>query len=505
MENGQTTKAANGHILKENGIEMSIPAILWSQAACCQLIFFEPSKKTCELLNSSANINSTAQVLQDEFHSLLIEWGKHCQSSRITIYISSSVMLGAIVGSFLSGFGADRFGRKPALVGSLLVICLCNAGLVGLAHLDWRLACGLFFLLGSASGGYIVTNMVLLVEAIYNSRTRMLMVSLNGWPFGMMFCASLGYLTNNWRLYHLICSAIAVLLMTLLELFCKESVRWLVDRGERDKAEQIQASIEHTCFCCYSKSVNRTRRSRASIKRSPTPQLLIKSKSLEQIQTYTYLDLFRHKSISIPLFVLLFCFFSSSVVSFGLIFSAEILPGNRYANLAGMGLGKLLLGFIPYLISYWVGRRPIMLVSVGVACIACCSLIATWLTLTDSAHWLITVLGLILVASMDPTWKINHLYSIELFPTPVRNMARGLCSVMSRVGNLAGPFVIFLRTMDKLLPFYMFACLLVAQWLISFFLLPETKDTDLPQHMPKRRSKSSACCKEESSKCIENL
>jgi hypothetical protein len=54
---------------------------------------------------------------------------------------------------------------------------------------------------------------------------------------------------------------------------------------------------------------------------------------------------------------------------------------------------------------------------------------------------LTTVLGVVITASMDPTWKVSHLYSVELFPTGVRNMARGICNVTARLGSIAGPLV----------------------------------------------------------------
>lgn len=56
---------------------------------------------------------------------------------------------------------------------------------------------------------------------------------------------------------------------------------------------------------------------------------------------------------------------------------------------------------------------------------------------------LITWLALALTAILDPCWKINHLYSMELFPTQVRNMSRGFCNVAARAGSLAGPLVSF--------------------------------------------------------------
>lgn len=50
-----------------------------------------------------------------------MEWQEHCRASPWTLWISTSVMIGGIVGSFLAGFLADRCGRKPVVVGMLTV------------------------------------------------------------------------------------------------------------------------------------------------------------------------------------------------------------------------------------------------------------------------------------------------------------------------------------------------------------------------------------------------
>ncbi|KAI1712045.1 major facilitator superfamily domain-containing protein [Ditylenchus destructor] len=407
--------------------------------------FFEPSKSTCDAItaiatnNTFPDIEGHQKILGKEFHSLLVEWQEECSGSRMTIYVSTAVMLGAIFGSFGCGYLADRLGRKPVVVGCMLALCLGNAIIGLLGGINRVFAVIIFFILGSASGGYIVTNMVFIVEAVSDSRTRLLVVSLNGWPAGMVFTAILGWLTQNWRIYHLTCSALSIICVTFLECFCKESIRWLLERGDTLRAMKIHTEIQRQ----YERCCKRPQEINKSISPSPSfsPKTPDENSNTEvnnaqrPPRKYSYLDLFRHKSISVPLLVLVYCFFSSSVVSFGLIFSAEVLPGDRYLNLAGMGLGKLVLGLVPYMVSRWFGRRPIILVSVGVACVSCGALILTWTLFRDSAHWLITALGLSLVAAMDPTWKINHLYSMELFPTAVRNMARGVCSVMSRVGS----------------------------------------------------------------------
>ncbi len=66
----------------------------------------------------------------------------------------------------------------------------------------------------------------------------------------------------------------------------------------------------------------------------------------------------------------------------------------------------------------------------------------------NSGSPLLTAFALIGAASFDPIWKVIHLYSMELFPTVVRNMARAVCNMGSRMGSLLAPQVIkidFLR------------------------------------------------------------
>jgi hypothetical protein len=113
-----------------------------------------------------------------------------------------------------------------------------------------------------------------------------------------------------------------------------------------------------------------------------------------------------------------------------------------------MGLNKLALGFLPFLLSNCMGRRPILLTSVCgffysilallvaiitskffelipvLAMLAAWFLIVLKLVFGLDKHLAITALGLFMTGVIDPNWKIIHLFSIELFPTPVRNMAR---------------------------------------------------------------------------------
>ncbi|KIH64278.1 hypothetical protein ANCDUO_05412 [Ancylostoma duodenale] len=207
---------------------------------------------------------------------------------------------------------------------------------------------------------------------------------------------------------------------------------------------------------------------------------------------YTYSDLFSHPAVYAPLIALCYCFVSSSVVSFGFYFNADALPGNRYLNMAFMGLSKFVLGLLPFAVSSFVGRRPIVSVSVGFACLG------AWLAVirlrfsnqlsqllgASAGHWSLVALSLLVSAALDPAWKINHLYSAELFPTVVRNMARAVCNVGARLGSVAAPMVVHLRTLHYLVPYIAFAVFLTVQLVVVAAFIPETKGRPLPEELP---------------------
>uniref|UniRef100_A0A914DPP7 Major facilitator superfamily (MFS) profile domain-containing protein n=1 Tax=Acrobeloides nanus TaxID=290746 RepID=A0A914DPP7_9BILA len=402
--------------------------------------FFEPTKEFC----MNPKVNSS---LLNEFQSLLMEWNEHCQHSSLVIITSTIVMLGAVVGT-------------------MLILFLSHGALIlSAAHLKW-FALILFFTIGCSSGGYIVVNLVLMVESLEKASSRLLVVSLNGWPI--------------------------------------ESVRWLINHGRLRKADKVQVKINNRnklspfnsssyltvpaqLSSAMKKVTSSNSLSSAEIKAMKNVTNDFNSESPLNESTkiaYTYYDLFRYSSILFPLLALSYSFTSSSIISFGFYFTIEVLPGNRYVNLAAMGLLKLCLGFLPFVFSIWFGRRPIFLVSIGVACISSAILVVCQIFF--HGHWAITILSLLITASMDPAWKINHLYSAELFPTVVRNMCRAICNVGARFGSLIAPGIIHMRHQWELLPYLIFFILLTGQFIIGLTLLPETKDRPLLDELPEK-------------------
>jgi hypothetical protein len=62
--------------------------------------------------------NASARYwLEMDFQSLLLEWQLLCSNSFVPTFFSTAVMLGGVFGAFFCGFVADRFGRKPIVIG----------------------------------------------------------------------------------------------------------------------------------------------------------------------------------------------------------------------------------------------------------------------------------------------------------------------------------------------------------------------------------------------------
>lgn len=100
---------------------MSFTINLFLKITIKKYFFF---KDSCTLfLNKSKfglNESLRMEIFKQDFKSLLIEWNIQCNSSDFTLLASSSLMIGAMFGSFSLGYLADYYGRKYTVEGTFL-------------------------------------------------------------------------------------------------------------------------------------------------------------------------------------------------------------------------------------------------------------------------------------------------------------------------------------------------------------------------------------------------
>lgn len=101
-----------------------------------------------------------------------------------------------------------------------------------------------------------------------------------------------------------------------------------------------------------------------------------------------------------------------------------------------------------------VRRRVLYLVNLSFVVLMLCGMAIAVMVddpqKNQAAATSLRVMGVFASGSMSAMWLIVYLLTIEVFPTVIRNIAMGGCSVMARVGAVVGPQLLYLVRWLKL-------------------------------------------------------
>jgi MFS transporter, putative metabolite:H+ symporter len=152
-----------------------------------------------------------------------------------------SAGLGALLGAIAFGWIADRFGRKPVVVASALLCCVCAGSIAFVPDGAWTVFAALRFLVGFGYGGAGASQFALVAEYTPLTR-RTLVTSSMGIPAGLgLLLASIVVTTLfpilGWRGTAAL-GFIPILLVVAIALVVPESPRWLITAGRQDKARR---------------------------------------------------------------------------------------------------------------------------------------------------------------------------------------------------------------------------------------------------------------------------
>ena len=95
--------------------------------------------------------------------------------------------------------------------------------------------------------------------------------------------------------------------------------------------------------------------------------------------------------------------------------------------------------------------------------------------------WLPVAIGMIGKFLISMTFAIAYLYTAELFPTKVRNLAVGMASTFARIGSISAPYIVdLLGSIHAGIPVVIFGIASASAGLFSL-MLPETLNKKLPE------------------------
>ncbi|XP_040827388.1 solute carrier family 22 member 4 isoform X3 [Ochotona curzoniae] len=388
-------------------------------------------------------------------------WNLVCENDWKTPLTTSLFFVGVLFGSFVSGQLSDRFGRKSILFSTMAV--QTGFSFLQIFSVSWEMFTVLFVIVGMGQISNYVVAFILGTEILGKS-VRILFSTLGVCTFfavGYMLLPLFAYFIRDWRMLLLALTVPGVLCVPLW-WFIPESPRWLLSQKRFREAEVIIQKA-------------------AKMNNKVAPAVIFDPAELQdpyplKEQKVFILDLFRTRNIATLTIMSVLLWMLTSVGYFALSLDSPNLHGDVYLNCFLSALIE-----VPAYVTAWLLLRtlPRRYIIAGVLFLGGGVLLLIQLVPADYSF---VSIGLAMLGKFGITSAFSMLYvfTAELYPTLVRNMAVGVTSMASRVGSIIAPYFVYLGAYNRLLPYIIMGSLTVFIGIVTLFF-PESFGVTLPE------------------------
>lgn len=399
-----------------------------------------------------------------------LDWDLTCDENKWKLTLSGTLIYsGALLSKPLTGYISDKWGRKIALLGGLMMTCFTGI----LRSLSYNYT--MFQICNIAEGivgGGIYTSAFVMGLEIMGPKKRVLGGSIMSIynPIGELTMGFTSWYFQIWR-HILRVIYIPALLFASYFWLLPESVRWLMAKGRMDEAQKIiekAAKVNGVILTeNYFKSLTSLHSANDISQKKPKKAVKDKRNSLVKIA--------QSRILLCRLLTCSFCWMSVAFVFAGMTLNSTSMAGNKYLNYILTGLIEMPSPLLTYYGMNRFGRKITLCSSLMASGI--CSLM--FIAIPADLSWVRILLYLFGKFNITISFDVLYIFAVELFPTELRQTCLAACSVLGGMGQILAPQVPLLSRYMESLPLILFGSMSIASGILAL-LLPETHGTKLP-------------------------
>lgn len=341
-------------------------------------------------------------------------------------YSQTLYMVGMLLGSLVGGAISDRYGKRP-----VLLVCVCLHAVCGLVPAV--LPQPLVYLAVRCLTGVCCCCINICSFSLAVEWTR---PAARLWPPAFLpFCFSLGtmggaplaWLSPTWRQLHL-SLALPQLLCLPLYISVPESPRWLLLRRRTDVLDRYRGNspADKRCLDLLLDSAWSDLQKATEVQKVAPPTG----------HTPDDITPFRHPTILLRLFIMSYLSAASALTYYGICMNIGSFGVGVYFAQFFSGLSEAPCLLVPLV---RLGRRPLSMLALFLSGAAC--FLSLLLSRYNAEPVLVMSLALLGKLCILAAVFISILYSIELFPTVVRQRCVSMVNLSFRLGCLVNSLV----------------------------------------------------------------
>ncbi|XP_028659839.2 solute carrier family 22 member 6-A-like isoform X1 [Erpetoichthys calabaricus] len=427
------------------------------------LLFLNQSQANTSGLQTEPCRHGWTYNRQEFVETIVTEWDLVCDLRYMKQMSQTVYMGGVLAGALILSSLSDKFGRRRLLTFSYLKLAV--SGTCTAFSPSYGVFCFLRFMTGMAISG-VVLNVVCLVLEWTPMKSRTIIGTTASFSFtiGQLVLAGIAYGIRDWRKLQLVIS-VPFFICFFYSWWILESARWLIIHKKSDEAlNQIKKVAR----------INGHEKEGEAI----TAEVL-KEHMQDEVQSdkkiYTVIDLFRTPYIRRTTLCLMILWCATSFGFYGLLMDLQRFGVSVFLVQVIFGAidfpAKALCGFSMMFIGRRISQAAFLLIS-GL-------LILANAFVPYELQALRTTFAVLGKGLLGASFTCVYLYTLELYPTVIRQTGMGFGSTMARVGSMTAPIVMMLEDYLYGLPLMVYGALPVIAGLIVFFL-PETRNMPLP-------------------------